>query len=189
MAGARPEMDRLTQDKLDAEMNKVAAKYGGKDKLRAKYGKDIPPAIMAEIMKATMPLMHEQTEKQMQEQMPLMQKRMQGLQFYMMLKPENDPHYAGGGVKLGHARSPNLLVQAHRRREIPRHLRRSQRQRNGAGRGQEVPGGETQIGPAERSSFLQRNRRRDNQIVVLRLAKPQHQSFCSRWLSSPSVKK
>jgi outer membrane lipoprotein-sorting protein len=106
MAGARPEMDRLTQDKLDAEMNKVVAKYGGRDKLRAKYGKDMPPAIMAEIMKATMPIMHEQTEKRMREQMPLVQKRIQGLQFYVMLKPENDAHYVGGGVKLGTLNRP-----------------------------------------------------------------------------------
>ena len=26
---------------------------------------------------------------------------MQGITFYEMLKPENDPHYVGGGVKLG----------------------------------------------------------------------------------------
>ena len=105
-------MDKLTGEKIEAEMNKVAAKYGGKDKLRAKYGKDIPPAIMAEIMKATMPLIQEQTQKQMQEQMqkqmPLMQKRMRGITFYAMLKPENDPHYVGGGVKLGTPNRPIL---------------------------------------------------------------------------------
>ena len=108
IAGAMPEMDKLTQDKLDAEMNKemnkIAAKYGGKDKLRAKYGKDIPPAIRAEFMKALMPIVQKQIQKQMplmQKQMPLMQERMQGITFYMMLKPENDSHYAGGGVKLG----------------------------------------------------------------------------------------
>ena len=108
MAGVRPEMDKLTQDKLEAEMNKVAAKYGGKDELRAKYGKDIPPAIMAEIMKATMPLIQEQTQKQMQEQMPLTQKRMRGITFYTMLNRENDPHYVGGGVKLGTPDRPIL---------------------------------------------------------------------------------
>jgi len=104
MAGGSPEMDKLAGEKIEAEMNKVAAKYGGKDKLRAKYGKDIPPAIMAEIMKATMPLIQEQTQKQM----PLMQKRMRGITFYMMLKPENDPHYVGGGVKLGMPDCPIL---------------------------------------------------------------------------------
>ena len=33
--------------------------------------------------------------------MPLVQKQMQGITFYMTLKPENDSHYVGGGVKLG----------------------------------------------------------------------------------------
>ena len=112
MAGGMPEMDELTGEKIEAEMNKVAAKYGGKDKLRAKYGKDIPPAIMAEMMKAAMPLLQAQTQKQiqkqMQKQMPLMQKRMRGITFYTMLKPENDPHYAGGGVKLGTPDRPIL---------------------------------------------------------------------------------
>jgi outer membrane lipoprotein-sorting protein len=101
MEGARPVMDKLTGEKMEAAANKVLAKYGGKDKLRAKYGKDIPPAVMAEVMKATMPIMQEQMQKQTQTQMPLVQKRMQGITFYTMLKPENDPHYAGGGVKLG----------------------------------------------------------------------------------------
>ena len=89
-------------------MNKVAAKYGGRDKLRAKYGKQLPPAIMAEMMKATMSLVQEQTRQQMQKQMPLMQKRMRGVTFYMALKPENDPHYVGGGVKLGTPGRPIL---------------------------------------------------------------------------------
>jgi hypothetical protein len=40
--------------------------------------------------------------------MPLMQKRMRGITFYMMLKPENDPHYVGGGVKLGTPDCPIL---------------------------------------------------------------------------------
>ena len=89
-------------------MDKVAAKYGGKEKLRAKYGKDIPPAIMAEIMKATMPIIQEQRKNRCEKQMPLMQKRMQGITFYTMLKPENDPHYVGGGVKLGTPDRPIL---------------------------------------------------------------------------------
>ena len=33
--------------------------------------------------------------------MPLMQKHMAGIMFYMQLKPENDAHYVGGGMKLG----------------------------------------------------------------------------------------
>jgi hypothetical protein len=98
MAGSMPEMDKATGEKMEAAANKALAKYGGKEKLRAKYGNQLPPAIMAEIMKATMPLIQEQ----MQKQMPLMmQKRMQGITFYTMLKPENDPYYVGGGVKLG----------------------------------------------------------------------------------------
>ena len=101
-------MDKLTGDTMEAEMNKIAAKYGGKEKLRAKYGKDIPPAIMAEITEAGMPLMQEQMQEQMQKEMPLMQKRMRGITFYMMLKPENDPHYVGGGVKLGTPDRPIL---------------------------------------------------------------------------------
>jgi outer membrane lipoprotein-sorting protein len=108
MAKTKPEIDKRTQDKLEAEMNKVAAKYGGRDKLRAKYGKQLPPAIMAEMMKATMSLVQEQTRQQMQKQMPLMQKRMRGVTFYMALKPENDPHYVGGGVKLGTPGRPIL---------------------------------------------------------------------------------
>ena len=31
---------------------------------------------------------------------------MQGILFYMSLKPENDAHYAGGGVKLGTPNRP-----------------------------------------------------------------------------------
>ena len=44
----------------------------------------------------------------MKAMMPLMQKQMQGITFYMMLKPENDPHYVGGGVKLGTPDRPIL---------------------------------------------------------------------------------
>ncbi len=98
---AMPPMDKSTQEKLEAEMEKIAAKYGGKEKLRAKYGAKIPPEIMAEFMKATLPLIQEQTQKQMREQMPPMATELQGIAFYTMLKPENEPHYAGKGVKLG----------------------------------------------------------------------------------------
>ena len=87
------EIDQATKDKLEAEMDKIAGKYGGKEKLRAKYGKKIPPEIMAEFMKAAM---------------PLTQKQVQGITFYEMLKPENDPHYVGGGVKLGTPDRPIL---------------------------------------------------------------------------------
>jgi hypothetical protein len=108
MAGVESEMDKLTRDKMDAAMekvmDKVAAKYGGKDKLKAKYGKELPPAIRAEVTKATMPLMQER----MQKQMPLMQKRMKGITFYTMLNPEKDAHYVGGGVKLGTPDCPIL---------------------------------------------------------------------------------
>jgi outer membrane lipoprotein-sorting protein len=104
MAEDEPETDKLSQDKIEAEMDKIAAKYGGKDALRAKYGKELPPAIKAEFTKASASLM----QKQMQERMPLMQKRMRGITFYMMLKPENDPHYVGGGVKLGTPDRPIL---------------------------------------------------------------------------------
>jgi outer membrane lipoprotein-sorting protein len=112
MAGQQPVMDKATMEKMEAAMNKVAAKYGGKDELRKKYGMKLPPGIMAEIMKATMSVMQENTQgqlqKNMQEQVPLIQKRTQGLQFYGMLKPENDPHYTGGGVKLGTPARPIL---------------------------------------------------------------------------------
>ena len=88
------------QDELNAEMNKLinklVAKYGGREKFRAKHGKELPPAFMKEYMKAAMPLSRKLTQKRV----PLMQKELQGIQFYTMLKPENDPHYVGG-VKLG----------------------------------------------------------------------------------------
>ena len=51
-----------------------------------------------------MPLTQEQTQQKMQ----IMQQRMQGITFYTMLKPENDPHYTGGGVKLGTPDRPIL---------------------------------------------------------------------------------
>ena len=48
---------------------------------------------MAEFMKAAMPLTKNEA---------------QGITFYEMLKPENDPHYVGGGVKLGTPDRPIL---------------------------------------------------------------------------------
>jgi hypothetical protein len=68
------------------EIDKIMAKYGGMKELEAKYGKELPPTIMAELVKAGA---------------PLMQKAMQGIVFYGMLKPENDVHYAGKDVNLG----------------------------------------------------------------------------------------
>jgi outer membrane lipoprotein-sorting protein len=62
-------------DKIEPEMKK----------LEAKYGKNSP-----EVMKAAMPVM-----------LKFNQKFQQGLMFYMTLTPKNDPHYVGGGVKLG----------------------------------------------------------------------------------------
>jgi outer membrane lipoprotein-sorting protein len=61
--------------------------------LRAKYGKD-QSGSMKEWMKEWMKMAGPLTQK-------VTQKTMQGLQFYMMLQPENDAHYVGGGVKLG----------------------------------------------------------------------------------------
>ena len=52
--------------------------------------------------------MQKYAQKRMKATMPLMQKQMQGMTFYMMLKPENDPHYVGGGVKLGTPDRPIL---------------------------------------------------------------------------------
>jgi outer membrane lipoprotein-sorting protein len=96
-----PEIDKKARAEENAEMNaavkKIEAKYGGKEKLKAKYGKQLPPEIMAEIMEAKAPSM----QKHMKETMPILQKRMQGIQFFISLKPENDSHYAGKGVKLG----------------------------------------------------------------------------------------
>lgn len=103
-----PVMDKSTQDRIEAEMNKIAAKYGGKEKLRAKHGTSLPPEIMADIMKATTPLIQEQTKKQMRQDMPRIQKELQGITFYTSLKPENDAHYAGAGVKLGTPGRPIL---------------------------------------------------------------------------------
>jgi hypothetical protein len=66
---------------------------------------------MAEFMKAGMPLIQERIQKQAQEkqkQAPLQRKRTRGITFYVRLKPENDPHYVGGGVKLGTPERPIL---------------------------------------------------------------------------------
>ena len=63
---------------------------------------------MAELMKATMPLVQEQMQKQMREQPPPTGKELQGIQFYTSLRPENDPHYVGASVKLGALDRPIL---------------------------------------------------------------------------------
>lgn len=66
------------------------------EKLKAQYGQD-KDGFMKAWMEATMPL----TQK-------LTQKHIQGVMFYRMLKPENDPHYAGKDVKLGTPDHPIL---------------------------------------------------------------------------------
>ena len=109
----KPAMDAEMQAAMEAEMDKITAKYGGKDKLKAKYGdKGLPPEIMAEFMKNTASLrqknMQKLVQKDMKATMPLMQKQMQGVTFYMMLKSENDPHYVVVGVKLGTPDRPIL---------------------------------------------------------------------------------
>ena len=63
------------------------------NKLKAQYGKD-RDGFMKAWMKAQMPFNQKITQK-------LMQMQQQGTLFYGMLKPENDSHYVGGGVKLG----------------------------------------------------------------------------------------
>ena len=86
------EFMKVMQAIMKPTMDKLEAKYG-KDKLRRKPGQEPPPAMMAETMKTVM---------------PLVQKEMQGLTFYMMLKPENDAHYVGAGVKMGTPDRPIL---------------------------------------------------------------------------------
>jgi hypothetical protein len=60
------------------------------DKLQAKYGKEPSKADARKAMARHLP------------------KPMRGLTFYMRLKPENDSHYSGGGVKLGTPDRPIL---------------------------------------------------------------------------------
>jgi outer membrane lipoprotein-sorting protein len=106
MPARNPAIDAEMNAEMNAAMNKIAAKYGGEDKLRAIiHGKERPsPEIMAELRKAMEPFTQKQIQKQMKTTTPdmqNMQKQMQGVTFYMMLKPQNDAHYVGGGVKLG----------------------------------------------------------------------------------------
>ena len=112
MAENDPEkMDAIPQDRLAAVMNEVTAKYGGLDKLRAKYGKELPPAIMAEIEKGVAPLIQENTQRWVERQIDRnlsKEKRMRGVTFYATLEPENDPHYVGSGVKMGTPDCPIL---------------------------------------------------------------------------------
>ncbi len=91
--GMNQEVMKALMEVIKPEMKKLAEKYGGEEKLEAKYGNKPPPAIIAEATKTIA---------------PLMQKQMQGITFYMMLKPENDSHYVGGGVKLGTPDRPIL---------------------------------------------------------------------------------
>ena len=104
MKGIQPAMDQQSQEKIEAVMEEVTAKHGGKEEIRKKYGKTIPPAILEEFQKAMAPLLQEQIQKNM----PLQQERMRGVTFYMGLKSANDPHYAGEGVKLGTPDRPIL---------------------------------------------------------------------------------
>ena len=69
-------------------------------KLKAQYGKD-ETAFRKAWMKAWMKMAGPITKK-------LTQKHMQGVNFYLLLRPENDPHYVGGGVKLGTPDCPIL---------------------------------------------------------------------------------
>ncbi len=68
--------------------------------LQAQYGKD-RDGFMKAWMKAQMPFNQKLTQK-------IMLKHQQGTLFYGMLKPENDSHYVGGGVKLGTPDRPIL---------------------------------------------------------------------------------
>ena len=87
--GAFPAKLGMTKEVMESLMELVKP---GMDKLEAKYGvkpkpgEHPPAAMLAEAMKTLM---------------PLVQKEMQGIMFCTTLKPENDPHYQGGGVKLG----------------------------------------------------------------------------------------
>jgi outer membrane lipoprotein-sorting protein len=79
-------------DKMAEEKKEIEKKYGKEEKSpKAKKALEaIQAKWMEEYTKATMPF----TQK-------LMLKRQAGLTFYMALTPKNDPHYVGGGVKLG----------------------------------------------------------------------------------------
>jgi outer membrane lipoprotein-sorting protein len=78
---------------VQPELNKITAKHIGKANPKAKPGEQPSSAMMADTMKTLM---------------PLIQKQMGGVTFYMQLEPENDAHYAGGGVKLGTPDRPIL---------------------------------------------------------------------------------
>jgi outer membrane lipoprotein-sorting protein len=108
MTGLEPKTDKATEGKLDAARKKIEEKYGGREKLRAKYGAQLPSEIMAEMMKSTMSIMQERMQKQMPAMQSEMQTRQRGITFYQMLKPENDLHYVGGGVRLGTPDRPIL---------------------------------------------------------------------------------
>ena len=127
-------MDKSTQKKMEATMEKVLAKYGGEEKLRAKYGKQKSfPArdrcrvgqgtgvsdarvdsqtVAAAHATATTPLAganqgnHVLHVAEARQRSPLRRRRREAR----------------------HARSPDPLVQAHRRRRLPCHLRGSERQ-------------------------------------------------------------
>ena len=118
MKGASPTVDMPPPEKLEAAMKEVFEKHGGEEELRKKYGKDkkFPPEIMDEIREATEAMIQkhlqenksEDTQKTMQKNMAIQQERVRGITFYTMLKPDNDPHYAGGAAKLGTPDRPIL---------------------------------------------------------------------------------
>ena len=113
-----PKISAEMDTAMNAARAKIEAKYGGKKKLKERYGEKLPPDIMAEILEASALAQR----KIAQKTIPLMQKQMQGIIFYTTLKPENDPHYIGGGVKLGTPARPILWYKP-TGAEIPCHLR------------------------------------------------------------------
>jgi len=89
--GMNKEYMQAVQAESKAEAEKLAKTPESQklmEKLKAQYGKD-----HFAFMKAWM-------KEWMKISTPLMQKYMQGVEFYMILKPENDSHYAGKDVKL-----------------------------------------------------------------------------------------
>jgi hypothetical protein len=109
-----PAMNADMTAAAEAAMRKIIEKHGGEEAMKARYGKDkkFPPEIMAEItaeaQKATKSITQKQSQEDMKTRLPLQQKLLQGVTFYMMLKSANDPHYVGGGVKLGTPDCPIL---------------------------------------------------------------------------------
>jgi outer membrane lipoprotein-sorting protein len=89
--GMNKEVMEALAEVMKPEMDRMIAKHGGLEKLTGNHGRDAFHMGMAEGMKTIMPLAQKQT---------------QGIMFYMTLVPDNDAHYAGGGVKLGTPNRP-----------------------------------------------------------------------------------